>query len=122
MLLIENGIIYLTKGDDAVIAVSIENSDGSEYEMQEGDTLTLTVKKSPTDSSVVQLFAQSNDKNIALRHSETSKIKPGRYSCDIQLTTNDGYRFTIYPVLPLAKRPIMLNYDNFIVMPEVTTI
>lgn len=121
MLIIENEVIYLTKGDDAIISVAISNDDNSIYEMKDGDMLTLTVKKTPSDSSTVQLTATSSSNNIVLTHEQTSKINTGRYSCDIQLTTADGYRYTIFPTLPLSKRSFISNYDNFVIMPEVTT-
>ena len=49
---IENEAIYLTKGDDAALEVSsIAAEDGSQYSMQAGDVLTLTVRALPSADS-----------------------------------------------------------------------
>lgn len=123
MLYLEDGILYLTKGDDGALEVaSITDAQGTEYGMQPGDTLTLTVREYPTNESPVLLSTTSppGSKRILIRNADTANIEPGRYSADVQLTTNEGYRFTVWPMLEGSKRYRTSNLKNFIVMPEVT--
>jgi hypothetical protein len=44
MLYIENGVIALTRGDDAALEVAIHTAAGEDYQMADDDTLTLTVR------------------------------------------------------------------------------
>ena len=55
MLTIKNGKILLTRGDSAYINVDLTTSTGEVYEMQAGDTLTLTVRQLADDTSAVLL-------------------------------------------------------------------
>lgn len=123
MLKIEEGIIYLTRGDDAVLQVDVELADGSAYELQSGDSLTLTVRADPTPESPV-LFsttAAPGSNRIIINAADTSPHEQGRYSADIQLNTADGKRCTIWPELEGSKRYSKSNLKNFIIMPEVTS-
>lgn len=45
MLRIEDGNIYLTKGDTAYLQVDVTFDDGTAYEPFKGDTITLSVKQ-----------------------------------------------------------------------------
>ena len=61
---IESDVIYLTKGDDAVLEVSsITADDGGEYALQEMDVLTLTVRALPSNLSpvLIQIDALQQD-------------------------------------------------------------
>lgn len=122
MLIIEENKIYITKGDDAVIELDM-TIDGALYEMQAGDVLTLTVREKPVDSEPVLLQAQGipGSRQIALVHEDTEKLAAGQYSADIQLTTQDGRRITVWPMLEGANRKSTSNNKTFNVMPEVTT-
>ena len=120
---IESGAIYLTKGDDAVLEVSsIAAQDGSQYEMQAGDVLTLTVRTLPSADSpaLIQVDSLPGKNRIVLRHEDTAELNVGRYSADVQLTTADGLRNTIWPQISGAGRYVVKSYNNFVIMPEVT--
>ena len=117
MLTIEDEKIYLTKGDDAAIEMTITDSMGQPYTMQEGDTLTLTVRGLPDDSSPVLLTATSVTSTIVIPSSDTSSLTVGEYSCDVQLKNAAGHRYTLYPTTLYSK---VKNWKNFIIMPEVT--
>ena len=121
---IESDVIYLTKGDDAVLEVSsITAADGSEYALQETDVLTLTVRSLPTFQSPVrfQIDALPGSKRIVIRHEDTAELDVGRYSADVQLTTAEGKRFTVWPEIVGSGRYVIKNFNNFIIMPEVTS-
>ena len=121
---IESDVIYITKGDDAVLEVSsIAAEDGSQYEMQTGDVLTLTVRAMPSADSPVllQIDALPGSNRIVLRHADTAELNVGRYSADVQLTTAEVRRFTVWPNIAGSGRYVIKNFNNFIIMPEVTT-
>ena len=121
---IENDVIYLTKGDDAVLEIeSIAAQDGSEYALQETDVLTLTVRSMPTALMpvLIQIDALPGSNRIVLRHEDTAKLDVGRYSADVQLTTAEGKRFTVWPEIVGSGRYVIKNFNNFIIMPEVTS-
>lgn len=121
MLIIEDNKIYITKGDDAVIDVDI-TIDGRAYPMQEGDRLTLTVRARPEADSPVLLetTGATGDTQLALSHEKTAQMEVGQYSADIQLTTAEGKRITLWPTPEGPARRSTSNSRSFNVMPEVT--
>ena len=121
---VENDVIYITKGDDAVLEVSsITADDGGEYELQAADVLTLTVRALPSAQSpvLIQIDALPGSERIVIRHEDTAELTVGRYSADVQLTTAEGRRHTIWPVIAGSGRYVVKSFNNFIIMPEVTT-
>lgn len=121
---IESDVIYLTKGDDAALEVSsIAAEDGSQYSMQAGDVLTLTVRALPSADSpaLIQIDSLPGVNRIVLRHADTAELDVGRYSADVQLTTADGKRYTVWPTITGSGRYLVKNLNNFVIMPEVTT-
>jgi len=120
MLIIENNNIFLNRGDDALLNVSITNSAGEAYEMQTGDSLTLTVRAVPTAESAVLLTATSTTSTITLTHAMTALLEVGQYSADIELTLSNGTKITVWPLLTGNARFKEKNYKNFTVMSEVT--
>ncbi len=122
---VESGAIYITKGDDAVLEIaSITAEDGSEYELQAEDVLTLTVREAPTSLMpvLIQIDSLPGSNRIVIRHEDTVELDVGRYSADVQLTTADGLRNTIWPQISGSMRFSVRNYNNFVIMPEVTTV
>ena len=120
---IESDVIYLTKGDDAVLEIeSIAAQDGSEYALQETDVLTLTVRALPSAQSpvLIQIDALPGSRRIVIRHEDTAELTVGRYSADVQLTTAEGRRFTVWPSVAGSGRYVVKNFNNFVIMPEVT--
>lgn len=120
---IESDVIYITKGDDAVLEIeSIAAQDGNEYALQETDVLTLTVRALPSADSPVllQIDALPGSNRIVLRHADTAELNVGRYSADVQLTTADGKRYTVWPAITGSSRYVIKNLNNFVIMPEVT--
>lgn len=120
---IESDVIYLTKGDDAVLEVSsIATDGGKEYALQETDVLTLTVRALPSEDSpaLIQIDALPGSNRIVFRHEDTAELTVGRYSADVQLTTADGKRYTVWPTITGSGRYVIKNLKNFVIMPEVT--
>lgn len=121
---VEDETIYLTKGDDAVLELSsIAADDGSEYELQATDALTLTVRTLPSADSpaLLQIDALPGSRRIVFSHTDTAELDVGRYSADVQLTTADGKRYTVWPAITGSGRYVVKNLNNFVIMPEVTT-
>lgn len=121
MLYVENNVIYLTKGDDGKLPVNVTLGDES-YQMSEYDTLTITVRELPSAESPVLLQIETvpGSNRIIFNSADTKDISPGRYSADIQLTDGGGRKYTIWPRLEGNKRYNGRNYENFVIMPEVT--
>lgn len=120
---IESDVIYLTKGDDAVLEVSsITAEDGSAYELQDTDVLTLTVRALPSDQSpvLIQIDSLPGSNRIVIGHEDTVELDVGRYSADVQLTTAEGRRHTVWPTLSGNLRYEPRSFNNFVIMPEVT--
>jgi hypothetical protein len=122
MLKIEEEIIYLTRGDDAVLDVSMANLEGTAYEMQPEDKLILTVREKPEENSAPLFIAESQPgiARLEIRSADTDKTDPGQYSADIQLTYADGRRATIWPTDFGSNRIKGRNMKNFNVASEVT--
>ena len=121
---IESDVIYITKGDDAVLEItSIATEGGAEYELQDTDVLTLTVRALPSAQSPVllQIDAQPGSRRIVFGHEDTAELDVGRYSADVQLTTAEGKRYTVWPTITGSGRYVVKNLNNFVIMPEVTT-
>lgn len=122
MLKIEEGVIYITRGDDAVIDAQLNMQGGGMYEMQPGDTVTLTVRELPSGESRL-VFASTSapgSARIIINSADTQEAEVGRYSADIQLRTEEGKRYTVWPELEGAERYKTGNMKNFVIMPEVT--
>lgn len=119
MLLIEDDVIYLTRGDDAEIEITITDGDGASYTMVEGDTLTLTVRALPDADSPVVFTVTADAPRLVLSHADTAGADVGKYSADIELISG-GFRRTVWPKLDEGARGKSRNFKNFVIMPEVT--
>lgn len=121
MLIIENDVIHITKGDDAAINVDVTVG-GESYALAEGDILTLTVREMPDKAAPVLLEINSlpGSNRIVIDDGATAALEPGKYSADIQLTTAEKRIYTVWPLLEGSARYKVKNWGNFIIMPEVT--
>lgn len=123
MLYIDGDVISITRGDDATLEITIDKVDGTTFEMDDTDTLTLTVREKPCGSCPVLLTVTSEPGSnlIVLTGDATANVCPGRYSYDVQLNRADGRRYTILPDdIEPELRGRAINWQNFIVMGEVT--
>ena len=119
MLLIEDNVIYLTRGDDAEFSIEIRDEDGTAYELQKGDVLVMTVREKPSAQSHVVFQVERETNQITIAHADTSDKEVGRYSADIELRSGGKIR-TIWPTLDGGNRYRENNFRNFVIMPEVT--
>lgn len=91
-----DGTIRLTRGDTARLNVSINNdSNGTEYEIQDTDELRFTVKKSVSDESPVLQKIITGSSLFHIRPEDTAGLSFGRYKYDVQLTTGGGDVYTV---------------------------
>lgn len=96
MLRIEDGAIYLTKGDTAYLKVNLAFDDGTEYEVQEGDTLTLSVKPDTKDETpYVFTKTVKPGETFEIKPEDTKEQEVGSYYYDVQLNTSIGEIFTV---------------------------
>lgn len=86
--------IKLTRGDTESFSLSITDTSGLEYEMQEGDKLVFTVKKSVYDEKPI-IQKDIVDKTFIIEHEDTKDLAYGTYYYDIQLTFANGSVSTI---------------------------
>lgn len=100
--------IKITRGDTGVIAINLKNKDGTEYVMQTGDVLVITVKRSTYVSDVLFQKAFDGSMQAKIEPADTADLSYGTYWYDVQLTTAGGDVFTV--VVP----------HKLEVMPEVT--
>lgn len=118
MFFVEDDKIYLTRGDDAALNVALKTASGDAYTMAIGDTLTLTVRKTPGDEEAV-FAVSSGSSRLLISHDDTVDAQTGEYSADIQLVSG-GQRMTVWPELEGRNRKSDANFKNFVLMPEVT--
>ena len=87
--------IYMTRGDTENISVKLNG-----YDLKAGDKVELTVRR--TVASIVVMHKEVTEfaENAALIHilpEDTSKLRPGRYVYDVQLTYNGNVKTVIPP-------------------------
>lgn len=115
-------VINLTRGDDAVIDVPLKNLNGDQYPMGQEDYLTFGVREFPNEESELLISIESapGSNRIVFNHEDTVLLEPGVYSAEIQLTTAEGKRITVFPMLSGKLRTNdRVNRKNFVIMPEV---
>lgn len=97
MFRIEEGKIYLTRGDTAYLSVKCVYPDGELYKFAEGDTLTLSVKTTTDekeDYKIHKVISADNEAFVIVPD-DTKDLEYGKYKYDIQLNTHLGEVFTI---------------------------
>lgn len=84
----------MRNGDNTVFIK--RNGEEVAYEMQDGDTLTFSVKRNINESDyVLQKTSKSN--KVVFQHADTKDLQPGNYVYDIQVQTALGQVQTIGP-------------------------
>lgn len=86
--------IYLTKGDDAQLVVSLFDKDGKEREIWSDDVITLTVKKRGSAAAITKT---AENGIINFIPTDTKSLSTGYYYYDLQLTTFGGKVYTLIP-------------------------
>lgn len=93
MFEIKNNVIKMTRGDSASLTVDLKKRDGSEYVMQEGDTLTMTVRRVIGSSVLMQIISNTN--TIYISPSDSKNLLVGSCVYDIELKTASADVFTV---------------------------
>lgn len=106
----KNGQIKITKGDSGSLRVCLEMTNGETYEMNSGDTLTLTVKRKPGAEKLVEIVSTNNI--LKFNPSDTKDLDIGAYCFDIELKTSDDVFTVVGPDEDLLT--------NMTVLPEIT--
>lgn len=90
--------IELTRGDTARLTVDLINEvTGKAYEIQPGDRLHLTVKKTTRDPEAAFQKEVQGTGTFHIAPEDTAGLSFGRYRYDVQLTTAGGDVFTLGP-------------------------
>lgn len=86
--------INLTRGDTLTLEVTITDGNNEPYELQDGDKLTFTVKKSVfTEEILIQ--KEIVDGIFTISHDDTKDLSYGKYKYDVQLNCANGDVFTV---------------------------
>lgn len=99
MLKVSDNVISLTRGDTAVLQLSIKKDDGSDYAIAETDNILFTIKKNTKEKTVILQKAVSNG-TIGINPEETSSLDYGTYCYDVQLKKEDGTVATVITPSP----------------------
>ena len=109
MLQITKDAIYLTRGDNANIIVTIRDLNGDVYELQTGDKLVFTMKINCNTSDITLQKDITSNSTIAIEHDDTKSLPYGKYWFDVQLTTAGGDIYTVIDPHPFY----LTNEVNF---------
>ena len=92
MLKISGTTITLTRGDSALIALTLTYKNGDFYEPAEGDQIRFAVKKTFNDLVPPLLVVNIPTDTLLLYISpeDSKQLAYGQYKYDIQLTTGSG--------------------------------
>lgn len=129
MLSVQNGVIYITHGDYAetppfTITAMDEEGHETEYELQPGDVLTLTVREMPNKECPILIQVTSTDGIFRFEPEDTENLKTDVYSADIEIhrAEHPTKPETVWPVLDKNKKPWDRNrsYRNFVIETEVS--
>lgn len=91
----KNGEIKLTRGDTARLTINIADDEGEPYSIQNGDVLTLSVKKNITDAETVLKKTITSGATFHIEPKDTAGLDFGRYKYDVQLTMAGGDVYTV---------------------------
>lgn len=87
--------IELTRGDTARLAVTLAQEDGKAYEVQPGDILTLSLKKSVNDTKIAMQKTITGGNVFYIQPEDTEGLEFAKYKYDVQLTTEAGEVYTV---------------------------
>lgn len=97
MLTIKGNDISLTQGDTAYLNVALVYENGTPYVLHEGDTITLSIKRSLLDEDYALQKKVNAGENIVFNPDDTENLGTGKYVYDVQLDTTNNERFTVVP-------------------------
>ena len=121
-MIIEDGKMYMVRGDDESFEATVTDDFGEVYEMQDGDVLIFVVREQANENSPVLFQIESTPGNpeIVIHQDYTAEIPVGAYSAILRLITANGLRKTVWPKLKKDNSDISTgNMRNFILAREV---
>ena len=103
----QNGIT-LTRGDSAILDVTIKDGDGNTYDYSD-DEVKFGVKRSAFDTECV-LEKTVEDGKITLEPEDTAELEFGDYLYDIQLThVDESENTSIFTPIAAARFSVGFN-------------
>lgn len=114
----EKQIVHIRRGDTGYLTVAIKSGDVP-YDLDDGDVLELTVRKTASKDSEIVLRKTSYNGTFRIEPSDTADANIGKYAFDIQLTHANG---DVDTVVPPPGNPLFESkkWNNFCIEPEVT--
>ena len=106
--ILPDNTIELTRGDIAPFTVEILTDQGEAYHMQEGDTLTLSVKQRLSAQQYTLQKVVKGSADITIEPADTAGLAFGDYIYDVQLDTETSKPYTV------------VQLATFRILPEVT--
>lgn len=100
MFAIYDNMITLTRGDTAVFALDILDTNSEAYEMQPGDVAVWTLKKNTITKEIMLQKEFDADGQVKILPAETENFDYGTYFYDVQLTQASGVVQTIITPSP----------------------
>lgn len=101
MLEVINNEVELTKGDTAKLKVNLRlKSTKQPYTMQEGETLTLTVKRSSNRRDYCIQKTIKENEIFHIKPEDTEDLDCGVYVYDVELRTKEGDKYTVFKAKP----------------------
>ena len=93
MFIIEDDVLYLTRGDTAYLNVALQDADG---EALDGTAaITFSCKKNVKDENYAFQCFCNYPEQIKIEPEQTKELEYGKYLYDIQVTMDNGDIFTI---------------------------
>lgn len=95
MLTVKGSNITMNRSDSVYITVTVRQSGGEEYVLQEGDKLYFAAKKKATDKQYAIAPKELQGNVLELTPLDTEQLDFGTYVYDIRLVTAKGFTSTI---------------------------
>lgn len=96
MIKIVDGNIYLTRGDSAILELTILDEDGQTWTPAEGDKVIFCMKKAAINPAVLlKIEAVSGSTDIIINPEDTKELTPGQYIYDIHAELAGGDVYTV---------------------------
>ena len=101
MLKVQKNKIYLTRGDSAFLTISLNDENGSLYELSEGDKIYFRLKKSSSSDNLL-LEKEVNTQTLTLElftlellPEDTEDLSSGLYCYEVELVTAENKHYTV---------------------------
>lgn len=96
MIKIKDGNIYLTRGDSALLEITITDEDGQTWTPTSTDKVIFALKRSVENPEpLLTIQAAEGETDITISPSDTKDLSLGLYSYDIHVETTAGNVYTV---------------------------